>query len=111
MHSRLGCYLQKQNSTSLACPYEDTLCSLAAVCWKCVHGRCRLRSCEAASELLRAYRNKMDEERNWASQATVRVNAVKTARPSVDRQQALVRWPRRPRVCLLWFARCFLVGV
>ncbi|KAL1415469.1 hypothetical protein MTO96_006813 [Rhipicephalus appendiculatus] len=62
----------------------------------------RLRSCEAASELLRAYRNKMDEERNWASQATVRVNAVKTARPSVDRQQALDLYTevsgRRPRI-------------
>lgn len=88
----------------------------------------RLRSCEAASELLRAYRNKMDDERQWASQATIRVNAVKTARPSVDRQQALVskrwlhpRWGvfglvvsargRRLRVCAEWRVCVITVSV
>lgn len=67
------------------CTFIDILLSLSP---------CRLRSCEAASEMLRAYRNKMDDEKQWANQMTIKVNTIKEVKSSRDAereyQQALV---------------------
>lgn len=48
--------------------------------------------------MLRAYRTKMDEEKQWANQMTIKVNTIKEVKSSRDAereyQQALVSSPR-----------------
>lgn len=58
----------------------------------------RLRSCGASYELLRTYKNKVENDNLWISETTVKLNSLKTVKKMTTKEIEMTVEPSMVRI-------------